>query len=344
MTSNPKSDPYAVPPFDRGNLVVSVISAVLVVVAAVVGGLLVWSVRDQLSEVVATHWGADGRADGFTRVADSYVINLVTIVPFCLFLVVLGGVMKQGRLLGPLAAATAVFMSTVMNGSVIAQRGLTLDEVRESQFGIEMLIGFGLALMVGVALGLTFRRRPSGPVPAEVSDTEPRLLVDHQVMLAWTGTTTVPRVIWIILGVSALACLIPAVMSALAGSWSTAIRMLVTAAFVLTLGAAMAANVTIDGRGVRVRGIGVIPWVTVPLDQIAGASVKNVSPMGDFGGWGLRVGLNGEKGFVTSNGPALRVDQGDEPAVVITVNDAETATATLNTLVGRRSGGHNEQS
>lgn len=341
MSNTPKSDPYALPPFDRGNLVASLICALVVIIAGVGGSLLLWAMRDQLPELVAVHWGADGRADGFQRVADSYLTNAVVVMPISLLLVALGGVAKQGRLLGPIAAGTAVFMSVLMNGSAIAQRGLTAEQVQQTQVGIVMLYAFLLAVAIGVGLGLIFRRRRKpgeGPAPVRVGDGEPRLLVDDSVTVAWTGRTNVPRAVWILLGGSALACLIPAAMSALAGSWSTVIMMVVIAVLVLAIGASMAADVAIDARWVRVRGLSVIPWVTVPLDDIAGATVTKVSPLGDFGGWGLRVGRNGEKGFVTASGPAVRIEQGSAPAVVITLSDAEAAAATINTLVTRRAG------
>ena len=344
-TPNP-ADRWAVPPFDRGNLIVALVSAVIVIVASVGGSLLVWSMRDQLPEVVAIHWGADGRADGFQRLSETYVTNAGMIATISLFLVVLGGVMKQARFIGPVAAGTAVFMAVLMYGSIISQRGLTGDEVRRSFSGSEMLLGLVLGIGVGAGLGFAFRKRRvpgEQPVAVQVGADSPRLLVEDDVTLAWTGRTNVPRVVWIILGASAVVTLIPAVISALAGSWQMVLTMVVLAALTMGIGASMAADVTIDARGVRVRGLGFIPWITVPLDRIAGASVTKVSPMGEFGGWGLRVGFNGDKGFVTANGPAIRINQGSDPDVLITIADAEAAAAVINTLVSRRAGGPDAQ-
>ena len=59
----------ATPRSDRGNIVASIVSAIIVVVVAVGGSVLLWSVRHELPAEVATHWGADGKADIFREAA-----------------------------------------------------------------------------------------------------------------------------------------------------------------------------------------------------------------------------------------------------------------------------------
>ena len=60
---------------DRGQLVASVISAAIVVLVTVAGVTALWMVRDQLPDQIATHWGANGQADGFTAVEQIFVMN-----------------------------------------------------------------------------------------------------------------------------------------------------------------------------------------------------------------------------------------------------------------------------
>lgn len=329
MTSNRK--------LDRGQIVASIISSLIVIAAAIGGLLAIWAVRAQLPAEVATHWGVNGRPDAFKAVAQLYVENALIIGVLPLFLVVIGLVMKQGRVMGPIAAATAIFMSGAINGTIFAQRGMSAEQVRSAGPDWMLLWSGVIALAVGVLLALVFRRRPSNtPVPAAVAETAPRLLVDDSVRLAWTGRTPVSKAVWVALGFGVVVTAIPMVLMLIGGAWSAAIMMAATIALLVVLGFATSANVTVDARGVRARSLGFIPWATIPLDTISGATVTHVSPLGDFGGWGRRIGFNGDQGLVTAEGPGLRLDRGELGAFIITVADAEAAAATVNTLVARR--------
>lgn len=324
---------------DPGGLVAGLVSALLVIIAAVGGAIVTSSVKGELPAEVATHWGPSGKPDGFELVGHAINIGLVLSLVIPLFLVVLGLVMKQSRTLGPIAAGTGVFMAVLIYGTIWAQRGMSAEQVREaSSADIWLLIGGVAGLVIGVLGMIVFRRKPSEqPVPVEVVATAPRLLVDDSVTLAWTGRTSVATPVLALLGASAALTLGIGVWMAIAGSWGGALMMLGTVVLLVLVGAAMATQVTIDHRGVRARTLGLFNVINIPLQAIAGASVKNISPLGDFGGWGLRVGFNGEMGLVTSNGPALRIDRGEvEGPCLITLADAESAAATLNTLVARR--------
>jgi hypothetical protein len=56
----------------------------------------------------------------------------------------------------------------------------------------------------------------------------------------------------------------------------------------------------------------------------------------EFGGWGRRVDVAGRVGLVTRKGPTVRIRRGDASEVLITVDDAGTAAALLNTLADVR--------
>lgn len=329
MTNNRKPD--------RGQVVASIISVLVVLAAAVGGSLAIWLVRDQLPPEVATHWGATGAPDNFRAVADLYVSNALIIGVLPLFMVVIGLVMKQGRAMAPIAAATAVFMSATINGTVISQRGLSAEQVPTASMGWSVIWGAALAVGVGLALWALVRKRASeAPVPADVAVDAPRLLVDDSVRLAWTGRTPVSRAVWIVLGLAGLTVAIPMVLMAYNRQWSGALLMGLTLLLLLLVGLGMSASVTVDARGVRASSLGFIRWARIPLETIAGATVGDVSPLGDFGGWGRRIGFNGEQGLVTAGGPALRLDRGEQGVFVFTLADAEAAAATVNTLIGRR--------
>ena len=326
---------------DRGQLVASVISAAIVLLVTVAGVTALWMVRDQLPDQIATHWGANGQADGFTSVERIFVMNALLGGLLPLGVVLVGLAMKQGRVMGPLGVGLAVFIGGLSNGAAWMQRGMTPDEVASSDPGWAILISGIAGVIVGVGLWLVFRRRPiPGGVAADVAADAPRLLVDDPVRVAWIGHTAASKVVWVFLGVGIAATAIPAVSSFAAGSWGLGIFCALTAALLTVLGLAMSATVTVGAPGVRVRALGLITWADVPLRDIAGATVTRVNPMRDFGGWGRRLNLRGEHGIITAAGPALRLDRGHGDPLVITVTDAEAAAAAVNTLVSRRSKEH----
>lgn len=98
-------------------------------------------------------------------------------------------------------------------------------------------------------------------------------------------------------------------------------------------------RVTVDRRGVTVRPSFVSrPRVRVPLDEVAGASVRELDTaavLADYGGWGYRVRA-GRTGVVLHSGEALVVRRESGREFAVTVPDAHTAAALLNTLAERR--------
>jgi hypothetical protein len=112
--------------------------------------------------------------------------------------------------------------------------------------------------------------------------------------------------------------------------------MLVVPACLLVLLLAMTQfSVRVDVFGLTVRSALGWPRAYIPADEIERADVVEVNPFAEFGGWGWRVGRNGRTGVVLRTGPALQVTQSGDRCFVITVDDAGTAAALLNTYAGR---------
>jgi hypothetical protein len=94
-------------------------------------------------------------------------------------------------------------------------------------------------------------------------------------------------------------------------------------------------TVRVDDRGLRIRSVLGIPVVHVPLDQVTSADVTDVQAFSQYGGWGIRLALNGRIGVIVRSGEALEVHRRKGLDVVVTVDDAGSAAALLNGLVQR---------
>ncbi len=93
-----------------------------------------------------------------------------------------------------------------------------------------------------------------------------------------------------------------------------------TFAFRVRIGARRTARAVAGGLARRSR--------SRPAD-IASVRAIDVDPFAEFGGWGLRYGLDGRYGVVLRRGEALEVTRVGGRRFVVTVDDAQTAAAAL---------------
>ncbi|GHD03730.1 hypothetical protein GCM10010313_19100 [Streptomyces violarus] len=94
--------------------------------------------------------------------------------------------------------------------------------------------------------------------------------------------------------------------------------------------------VTVGRQGLTVTP-GRLPWprIRVPLEAMTGASHREIDAFGDFGGWGYRI-RPGASGVILRSGATLFVRRAGGRDFAVTVDDAATAAALLNTLIARR--------
>lgn len=310
--------------------------AVLPLAIAVVGAAFVWSRRDELPAPVAVHWGAGGSPDDFMSVG-AVVALMIT------FGVVFGGIglglslaaraePVLTRVLAGTAAGTTAFVTMLMAALVADQRGLAdAAQAEAPPVTIVAALAFG-AVVAAVAVWIVppGRRAAGGTLP----DDAPRVAVDPDERVVWTrsvATGSVPAAV-LIAGVG-----VTVVTGVLTRQW-----------WVLGLAAALAAvaalmfsiTVTVDRRGMTIRGRFGWPRVHTPLDELARASVVDVHPIRHFGGYGYRISafgpLRGAGGFVLRGGEALLVERDDGRRTVVVVDDAATAAGLLNGLLERR--------
>lgn len=309
----------------------------LVVAACFSAGsaLAIWMIRDDLPARIAVHWGADGRADSFTDLTGVIATGTALSLLLPLGMIGLGAALREEHRMSGIAAGLGSFIATLIALVAYTQRGSASAGDASPGFGLG--VGAGVGIGVGLLTWLATRapREEAVALTAPLHDETSQPETGDRI--AWTGRTTTGRMIWIVLPILLVPAGSMAVILAAQRHWSAAIVALALAVLGVVSTLAIHSRVIIDFRGIRVVGLGIVRWVSLPLSALDGATSTTAYPLGDFGGWGCRVSLDGTTdGFVTAEGPALRIARVEGKPLVITVRDAETAATVLNTLIQRR--------
>lgn len=285
--------------------------------------------RGELPDPVASHWSDGGRPDGFSSLTE--------------LLLVVGGFGLAGIVAGALVArfvhdptaarvgvgATSGTVAFVVATAVLLtepQRGLADAEsadLRPSALLLAALVGALAAL--GAVLLVPRWRRESPTVGRAGTDL---VLADGE-RAAWSRRVRSTPLLWGLGG----ATVVTGAVSVLAGIW-----WLLLGAVVLALLAALfcSVRVTVDVRGVRVRGALGWPRSSWALERIATARVVEVRALRDFGGWGYRIAvrgpLQGVRGYVLASGDGLLLEDRAGDRIVVVVDDAATAAGLVEAL------------
>lgn len=288
--------------------------------------------------VVATHWTFDGTPDGFSP---AWTVPVFTAVLGLGLPAVLFGVsfrsLRRGehgaayRLLGAVALGTAVLLAGLMTWTLLMQTA-----------GTTTLPALAVVapIVAAVALGaLGWMLQPNAPWHPVASHAPEALPLAPGERVLWTRAVTVAtsgRVVLIaaVVLTAATAVLVGAMTAEL---WVTVIAGAATLLLAFAVVANSRFHVRVDADGLTVVSSLGWPRVVVPLPEIVSAEVVNVSPMAEFGGWGLRWGPGGNFGVVLRAGEGLRVRRTNGRFLTVTVDDAATATALLTALAARRS-------
>ena len=337
MTSSTGSAPS----HDRGSLVphrtattLATLGTPVVVLLAGIAVALSW--RDTLPDPIAIHWGADG-ADGYGSLAGQLTaMAWVTLAMSGLMWAVgffAGRDAVTRRIAGGTAAWFAVFITGLLVGSLASQRGLS-DATEAGPIGAVLAWSIAVACLVGgLVAWLTPADLPepaTSPIPADA--TKVHLAESGQA--AWVRVATVGGVRWFLVAVGAAM----AAIAVISREWLVAVILAVL--FSLTFILLARWTVTVDRTGLTVRPLIRRPRIRVPLSEIIEAEVVTVRPITDFGGWGLRTSAGGRTGVVLRSGPALQVTRTGGRTFVVTVDDAHTGAALLNTLAARARSPH----
>jgi len=293
------------------------------VLTVAVGTTMLLAVRDDLPDPLVLHWD-DGKPDLHIG------LDALLLLTGLLTLAVSAAVLVAGRL------AAGSWRHTWSIGALVPAVGLPL-----SLYGVawaqrhgpveypppfEAVYGLVLASLLANVLRVWLRpRRPKASRPSDSALKSP-------LRVAWVGRARMPWGARIASSVSVLG------ITVLYAWWTDVwVLILVMGGVVAILVAAIHRDreVAVDYSGVGFRGGGMSVPSAIRMAEIRGVSVRRVSALRDFAGWGHRFAADGTEGWITRSGEALVVHRHDQPDFVFTVDDAPGAAAVLDRFLAQ---------
>ncbi len=293
------------PALPRFMLVSVVLPAVITLIAVVVQLVAL----PQAPDPVAVHWNARGVADGF---ASPWLYPLMTLLtagalPLLLSLASLPGLRRGDggptyRFMGATALGLSAFMAVLLTWSLVMQAGLS-DAASAPTVWPALLAGL-VAAAIGGVVGWFVQPHVAQPQPIALP-AEPLSLRPGE-RAVWMRTTSIGRGAGIGIVFGTLALAVAAVVAYLSGAPAVTVWLLAGVAVVMVVLSAttLAFHVRVDESGLEARSVLGLPRFRVPLGQVARAAAVEVNPVGEFGGWGIRL-VPGRFGIV------MRAGQGD---------------------------------
>lgn len=306
-----------------------VVAAFPFVAAIVTAATIYASLSTRLPDPLATHFSIDGRADGYSATHGF-------LTEFLVALLVLGvGFGLLSRLRVPSAAtpwliATGYALAAGLgfplcltllgNADVADASAVRLPPWQLAMTFVVVLLAGALGrLLGGVA------PRPPKPEPAAA----PRLDLPAGTTAGWSRTVSSPPLV--ALGALMLSA---GLVLVLVGGGLSGVPLLASGAVVL---AVTSVRVTVDRRGLTLAPTLLpagIRFRRIPLDQVAEAASRQIVPFAEFGGWGYRI-RSDRSGLVLRSGEGMVVLLTSGRQFMVTVDDAATAAALLNTYADR---------
>lgn len=306
-----------------GTRVAVVAPNIVALVALAVTGVVA---APRLPDRIATHFGSDGRADGFGSPWSFFWVTLAVSAASAVAVVL--ALRARDRRAGALLVLVAALLGPIVATAwiVVAVVALSGSERFESWWTL-LFLGVGVA---AAAVSVPPLWRSAAPVPVR----EPRRLdVSSGARVAWRSHVGSPwfaalGLVLLVLGGATV------LWTALTSGGSAAFPAAVSAFGGIALLWLARVEVTIDRRGLRVTSAWTrLPVMRVPLERIESCGWEQVSP-GQWGGWGYRISGRGIA-YVTRSGPGIVVRLRGGGARVVTVADAERGAAALGALLAR---------
>jgi hypothetical protein len=328
--------------FDHHGLRVLIVAVIVPALITIAAEIVLLSLAASGPARLATHWGFSDQPDGYGS-AYTYPILMAAIALPLIALLGGGSVVLAHRApMSPVMKIAAVastwmssFLGTLFIWGLLTQRTVAEVDTARSP-GWEILAGVivGLALATGGWFVLPKVVRRSAD--SEPAATPAVSLADGE-RASWQRTASASRgVLAVFIGltlvIGATQLLVVEVSDGRA--WWVSFVPVLLLLLVLTN---FTWTVRVDARGVRLRSVVGVPVITIPIGNVIEATVVQVSPLAEFGGYGIRWNLNKRLGIILRSGEALEIRRRKGIDVVVTVDDATTAAALLNALVARES-------
>ena len=317
-----------------------VVALIAPLVITAVAAIVSFSLASTLPSQVPVHWDAAGAADGF---GSPYTFPIL-LVAICFPLDTIFGAIAilsahrtpitvMIKILAIVGVFVSVILATTLGGIIVVEHG----SVSQAHVPLSPLpIGFAAAAVLSV--GAWFLLPKAVKVPRESGVVVPPVALAAHERASWIRSATAPaRLTWTVVGfmVVVSAIVLFSVLARGGGTWPISFFPVVIFLLVLSN---FAWTIRVDERGVRMRSSLGLPRITIPLATIESADVIDVQAIAQYGGFGVRWGLNGRFGVILRSGEALQILRHNGRSVVVTVDDAETAAALINGLVVRAAG------
>jgi hypothetical protein len=315
-----------------------ILVALVVPLAIVAAGVVIQLVLlPQVPATIAVHWNAAGEPN---RYAPAWTQPLATLafgagIALLLGLTTLPGLRRGDRgptyrLLGAISAAIATLVTVAFTWTFAMQAG---GDATVSIWPA-LIASFASAAVVGV---IAWFVQPAERRVAVTASAAAPVSIAPGERVVWLRTTSMApaAAIAIVLGVVILA--VAAFTAWLAGAPDGLVWLLggMTLLLLVLAATTVSFHVRVDESGITVRSVMGLPRFRVPLAEVATASKVEVTPMGEFGGWGIRLGAGRRLGIILRAGDAIEVARANGRRLVVTVDDAETGAGLLQALADR---------
>lgn len=305
---------------------IAVTVALLLAVITGVSAALLGSWGGDLPDPVATHWGADGVADGFSSL-DSMIWLVVIMGVLGLACAVWSAFTSTPSLARTLLATTVgtvAFVDALVLASTAPQRGLAdAAGVAFSGWWLALALAAGAVLAALAALLVPAWRAPWQAAGAR-AEAMPLAAGENAIWTAPTSSGSAGSIA-AILGVALV--VIVALVSQM--WWMLALA----AVLAVTMVALLSIRVAVGPGGLTVTGRLGWPRIHIPAEEVTSVATERVSAFRQFGGWGYRVGISGDlkgaRGFVLHSGEAIVVTTASGRREVVVVDGAGQGAALL---------------
>lgn len=283
----------------------------------------------RLPEPAALHWGTSGvdRTGPIGElVASMAVISGISLLVMGGFAVLAGRQAVTRRITLGLAVGLATLFAGLALATVLVQVDAPTAQEAGSLDG-GMVASLAAAVLLGAAAGSFAGADPARPATGALAHGAP--------------TSDLPageRAVWVQgvagLGQTATWLLVVVGVVAAVGLWlltDTVFPLAVLLPVIVLMLTMTSWQVQVDARGLTARSTFGWPRQHVPAAEVERADVARISPLGEFGGWGMRTNLSGTVGVVVRKGEGIAVERSGGRRFVVTVDDAATGAALLNT-------------